>query len=226
MADELNGTDINGLDTFEGRVEQMESTIGGAEAMAAAFNQEMLRLQATVAETQREVSKLESGISRGLKRAIDGLVFDGDTLSEALKGVGQSMLTAAYNAAVTPVTSHVGSVLGTGLEGIIQSLLPFEKGGAFAQGKVMPFANGGVVSSPTYFPMRGATGLMGEAGAEAIMPLTRGADGKLGVQASGSSRLVNITMNVTTPDVAGFQRSQSQVAAQLGRALGRGSRNQ
>jgi Phage-related minor tail protein len=226
MADELNGTDINGLSTFEDRVEQMESAIGGAEAMAAAFNQEMTRLQATVAETQREVSRLESGISRGLKKAIDGLVFDGDTLAEALKGVGQSMLTAAYNAAVTPVTSHVGSVLGTGLEGIIQGLLPFEKGGAFAQGKVMPFANGGVVSQPTYFPMRGATGLMGEAGAEAIMPLTRGANGKLGVQASGSSRPVNITMNVTTPDVAGFQRSQSQVAAQLSRALGRGSRNQ
>ena len=226
MADELNSTDINGLDRFEDKVAQMESAIGGAEAMAAAFNQEMGRLQATVAETQREVSKLDSGISRGLKKAIDGLVFDGDTLADALKGLGESMLNAAYNAAISPVTSHVGSVLGTGLEGVIQSLMPFEKGGAFAQGKVMPFANGGVVSSPTYFPMRGGTGLMGEAGAEAIMPLTRGADGKLGVQAQGGSRPVNITMNITTPDVQGFQRSQSQVAAQLSRALGRGSRNQ
>ncbi|MEG3662797.1 phage tail tape measure protein [Celeribacter halophilus] len=226
MADELNSTDINGLDRFEDKVAQMESAIGGAEAMAAAFNQEMGRLQATVAETQREVSKLDSGISRGLKKAIDGLVFDGDTLADALKGLGESMLNAAYNAAISPVTSHVGSVLGTGLEGVIQSLMPFEKGGAFAQGKVMPFANGGVVSGPTYFPMRGGTGLMGEAGAEAIMPLTRGADGKLGVQAQGGSRPVNITMNITTPDVQGFQRSQSQVAAQLSRALGRGSRNQ
>ncbi|WP_417252944.1 phage tail tape measure protein [Celeribacter sp.] len=226
MADELNSTDINGLDRFEDKVAQMESAIGGAEAMAAAFNQEMGRLQATVAETQREVSKLDSGISRGLKKAIDGLVFDGDTLADALKGLGESMLNAAYNAAISPVTSHVGSVLGTGLEGVIQSLMPFEKGGAFAQGKVMPFANGGVVSGPTYFPMRGGTGLMGEAGAEAIMPLARGADGKLGVQAQGGSRPVNITMNITTPDVQGFQRSQSQVAAQLSRALGRGSRNQ
>jgi phage-related minor tail protein len=226
MADELNSTDINGLDRFEDKVAQMESAIGGAEAMAAAFNQEMGRLQATVAETQREVSKLDSGISRGLKKAIDGLVFDGDTLADALKGLGESMLNAAYNAAISPVTSHVGSVLGTGLEGVIQSLMPFEKGGAFAQGKVMPFANGGVVSGPTYFPMRGGTGLMGEAGAEAIMPLSRGADGKLGVQAQGGARPVNITMNITTPDVQGFQRSQSQVAAQLSRALGRGSRNQ
>ncbi|MBU2869024.1 phage tail tape measure protein [Pacificibacter marinus] len=218
--------DINGLDKFEDQLSQMEDAMGGAEAMASAFNQEMVRLQATVAETQREVGTLERGISKGLKRAIDGLVFDGDTLAEAMRGVGTSMLNAAYNAAVTPVTNHVGSALGNGLESIIQGLLPFEKGGSFSQGRVTPFATGGVVSNPTYFPMRGGTGLMGEAGSEAIMPLSRGADGKLGVAASGGAKSVNVTMNITTPDVQSFSRSQSQLAAQLSRALGRGSRNQ
>jgi hypothetical protein len=218
--------DINGLDKFEDKVSQMEDAIGGAEAMASAFNQEMMRLQATVAETQREVATLERGISRGLKRAIDGLVFDGDTLAEAMRGVGKSMLDAAYNAAVKPVTNHVGSMLGNGLESVIQGLLPFENGGSFAQGRVTPFATGGVVSNPTYFPMRGGTGLMGEAGPEAIMPLSRGANGKLGVRAEGGSKTVNVTMNISTPDVAGFKRSQSQVAAQLNRAMGLGQRNQ
>ena len=89
----------------------------------------------------------------------------------------------------------------------------------------MPFAKGGVVSSPVNFPMRGATGLMGEAGPEAIMPLTRGADGRLGVQSAGGGRSVNVTMNVSTPDAAGFARSQSQIAAQINRALSRGQRN-
>ena len=68
------------------------------------------------------------------------------------------------------------------------------------------------------------TGLMGEAGPEAIMPLTRGADGSLGVKAQGG-QAVNVTMNITTPDVSGFQRSQSQVAASMSRALSRGQRN-
>jgi phage-related minor tail protein len=72
--------------------------------------------------------------------------------------------------------------------------------------------------------MRGGTGLMGEAGPEAIMPLTRGADGRLGVRAEGPGRPVTVVMNVSTPDVAGFQRSQSQLAAQVTRALGRGQR--
>ena len=111
------------------------------------------------------------------------------------------------------------------MNGLLSGLFPFEKGGSFAQGRVMPFAKGGVVSSPTMFPMRGARGLMGEAGPEAIMPLTRGADGRLGVQAQGGGRAVNIVMNVTTPDVQGFARSQSQIAAQMGRALARGERN-
>jgi phage-related minor tail protein len=89
----------------------------------------------------------------------------------------------------------------------------------------MPFARGGVVSQPTSFPMRNGRGLMGEAGPEAIMPLARGADGRLGVQTAGGGRAVNVTVNVTTPDVAGFARSQSQIAAQMGRALARGERN-
>ncbi len=68
------------------------------------------------------------------------------------------------------------------------------KGNVFNSGRVQAFASGGVVNSPTYFPMKNGLGLMGEAGPEAIMPLTRGADGKLGVKASGGSS--KVTVNV------------------------------
>lgn len=104
-------------------------------------------------------------------------------------------------------------------------LLPFANGASFTQGRVAPFASGGIVSAPTTFPMRGATGLMGEAGPEAIMPLSRGPDGKLGVQAqSGGTRAPQVVVNISTPDVAGFQRSQTQIAAQMSRVLGRAQR--
>ena len=67
-------------------------------------------------------------------------------------------------------------------------------GGVWSKGsQVKAYANGGVVEGPTTFGMSGGrTGLMGEAGPEAIMPLKRGADGKLGVQSSGSQ---SITVN-------------------------------
>jgi phage-related minor tail protein len=66
---------------------------------------------------------------------------------------------------------------------------------------------------------------MGEAGPEAIMPLARGADGRLGVQTAGGGRPVNVVINVTTPDVQGFERSQGQIAAQAARVLARAQRN-
>ena len=73
------------------------------------------------------------------------------------------------------------------------------KGNIFSGGNVIPFANGGVVSSPTLFPMAGGnTGLMGEAGNEAVMPLSRDSSGKLGVKTIGKSTAgnqINITVN-------------------------------
>ena len=111
------------------------------------------------------------------------------------------------------------------INGLLSGVMPFANGAAFSQGRVTPFAKGGVVSAPTSFPMRGGSGLMGEAGAEAIMPLSRGADGRLGVAAQGGGRAVTVVMNISTPDVQGFQRSQSQIAAQAMRALSRGQRN-
>ncbi|WP_114286190.1 phage tail tape measure protein [Candidatus Halocynthiibacter alkanivorans] len=212
-------------DSFEARIEALDVAMGGAVDMAQAFSGELQRMQATFAETSREVRVLEGGIGRGLRNALDGLVFDGGSLSDALRGLSKSMLDAAYSAAVRPVTDHVSGVLAGGMEALIQGLMPFEKGAGFAQGRVMPFASGAVVSGPVRFPMRGGTGLMGEAGPEAIMPLRRGADGRLGVESSGGGRAVNVTMNITTPDVAGFARSQSQIAAQLSRVISQGSRN-
>ena len=87
----------------------------------------------------------------------------------------------------------------------------------------MPFADGGVVNSPTLFAMQGGMGLMGEAGPEAVMPLARGPDGSLGVRGGGGTS--NVTINIQTPDVLSFDQSQNQVAALVSRALSRAQRN-
>jgi phage-related minor tail protein len=67
-------------------------------------------------------------------------------------------------------------------------------------------------------------GLAGEAGAEAIMPLARDDTGQLGVRTSNAAPPVNVTVNIATPDVAGFRRSEAEVTAALARAVARGRR--
>ena len=213
------------IEEIQDQIAALEATLGGTSSVVGAFEGELARMRDSLVFTGREVNALSSGIGGGLRRAFDGLVFDGMKLSDALKRVAQTMIDTVYNVAMRPVQNAVGGAVAQGLAGLLGGMMPFASGGAFSQGRVMPFAKGGVVSSSVSFPMRGATGLMGEAGPEAIMPLARGADGRLGVQASGGGRAVTVVMNIQTPDVQGFQRSQSQIAAQAQRMLARGQRN-
>lgn len=213
------------LQDLQDQIAALEASLGGTASMVAAFDGELVKMKDSLVFTGREVGALSNGISGGLRRAFDGLVFDGMKLSDALKGVATTMIDTVYSIAMKPVHNAVGGFLAEGINSLLSGIMPFEKGGSFSQGRVMPFAKGGVVSQPTGFAMRNGRGLMGEAGPEAIMPLARGPDGRLGVQASGGGRPVTVVMNIQTPDVAGFQRSQSQIAAQASRMLARGQRN-
>ena len=214
-------------DTFEGLedgAERLNETLGATATLVAGFDAELRRMRSALAATGKDVATLEKGLSRGLRRAFDGVAFDGMKLSDALSTVARSMVNTTYNAAMKPVSDHVGGLISQGVGSLVQGILPFADGAPFSQGRVMPFAQGGIVSTATGFGMRGGMGLMGEAGPEAIMPLARGPDGKLGVK-GGASGETTVVMNITTPDAQGFQRSQSQIAAQLSRALNAGNRN-
>ena len=65
---------------------------------------------------------------------------------------------------------------------------------------------------------------MGEAGPEAILPLQRSADGRLGVATNGGGSSVNVVFNVTTQDASSFRKSEAQVTGLLARAVSRGTR--
>lgn len=98
-------------------------------------------------------------------------------------------------------------------------------GGAWING-VQAFAQGGVVNSPTLFPHAGGMGLMGEAGPEAIMPLKRGADGRLGVAASGARQggaVIQINVQVDAQGQASVTGGTSGLA-DLGKRIGDVSR--
>lgn len=216
---------MSDFDDLDNQLDQLNSGLGQSASMVSAFNGELSKMQGGLGKTSGDLKSLEKSFSSGLRGALDGLITDGAKLSDVFRNLALSIADTAFKAAITPVTDHLGGMFGNLVNGMFGGA--FANGAAFSEGKVVPFANGGVVSSPTFFPMKGATGLMGEAGPEAIMPLTRGADGRLGVaaQGGGGGQNVNITMNISTPDVQGFQRSQSQIAAQMTRAMSAGQRN-
>lgn len=158
-------------------------------------------------------------IRRGLKDAI----VDGKNLEGVLKSAALSISKSALKAGLKPL----GDLVGQGLNGVVGGLAGSLTGGlSSAATKLVPFAEGGVIGSPTTFGMPGGrVGLMGEAGREAVLPLARGSDGRLGVAlegAGGGSQA--ITINVNTPDAESFRRSEAQVTAMLARAVGRGRR--
>jgi phage-related minor tail protein len=209
---------------LEAQLAGLEGSLGGLQGVTGAFRRELDGVGGSLRDAGRDATGMSRSLSTSIGRAFEGLVFDGKKLSETLAGVGRSLSSSVLSQALGPVQKSIGSALSGGLQAVLGGLSPFAKGAAFSSGRVAAFARGGVVDGPTQFPMRGGVGLMGEAGPEAIMPLARGADGRLGVRGGGGGG-VSVTMHISTPDVAGFQRSQSQIAAEMNRAMKRGRRN-
>lgn len=132
----------------------------------------------------RAVAKLGEDLSKTGdlgKKAADAIrgAFDNlfDDPAAALKDLAQQLFQMAlYQQLATSFPAAFGA------NGVVPLLNA--NGNVFEGGEVMAFAGGGIVSGATMFPMRGGMGVMGEAGPEAIMPLTR-IGGKLGVAAAG-----------------------------------------
>lgn len=154
--------------------------------------------QQVVEEARRKQEELSEMLGSSLENAMMSIVDGTATVKDAFKEMAAAIikdlyrvlvvqqLVASFKTATGPFTSFLSGMSADG--------------NAFSRGnRITAYANGGVVGGPTYFPMSGnRVGLMGEAGPEAIMPLSRGKDGKLGVQASGQGVTVNQNINIST----------------------------
>lgn len=172
------------------------------------------------------VAGLADGLSGAFLEFIDGTKSAKDAFlsfaSSFLKQIAQMIIQAQIFRMINSASSG-GGWIGTAITAIskVGSAAANANGNAYNNGRVMAFANGGIVNSPTVFPMANGMGLMGEAGPEAVMPLTRGANGKLGVAASGGGgNNFNINVNV---DSKGRDKLQ---AAEEGRNIAEQLRNE
>lgn len=155
--------------------------------------------------------------ARTMTRAFASAAISGRSFESTLKSIGASLTSMALSSGLRPLQQGFGSLIG--------SLFSSFTGAQGIGGIATPFAEGGVVARPTFFGSGGGLGLMGERGAEAIMPLARGPDGRLGLAMPSARSGASIHVNISTPDVQGFTRSQAQISAAIARAVARGQRS-
>jgi len=151
-------------------------------------------LKLTDAETKRhdalqkakeEQEALGASIEASMEKAFMSMIDGTTSVKDAFKAMAADIIKELYRVLVVKkMVSAIGGL--------------FADGGVISNGsQVQAYANGGVVGGPTTFAMSGGkTGLMGEAGPEAIMPLKRGANGKLGVQMEGGGGATTIVQNI------------------------------
>ena len=160
----------------------------------------------TIKDFSKQTQDLVAGAFKGMEDALVKFVQTGKlNFSDLARSIIADMTRMLVRASMLKFLgnfSFFDKVLGNANGNVIN-----------AGNKITAYARGGIVNKPTLFPMANGAGLMGEAGPEAIMPLKRGRDGKLGVQSSGG--VGNIVVNV---DASG---SSVEGDEQQGRELGR-----
>ena len=145
---------------------------GGAPAAGDAIDD----LDTEVEALSQSAAQLQSSFGSAFVDMVTGAKSAQGAVASLLQDLARMLANQAFQSLL--------SAGGSGFLGGIGKILGFANGGAFVGGRVQAFARGGVVTGPTLFPMANGAGLMGEAGPEAVMPLTR-IGGKLGVRAAG-----------------------------------------
>ncbi len=204
MAKVTNATESQRLKTIDLNNEQ--------QALNASWENGTTKALTSYQDTLQNVSKTaENFVTTSLKGIEDAFVklattgkltirdLFGTLEQEAARAVYQQQFAPVVSTAVGGLSAYIGGLFGGGTAGSsINAGSNAWSADAFtlasANGNV--FDNTGIVNSPTLFKFANGTGLMGEAGPEAIMPLSRGADGKLGVRAQGDGSGTGVQIQV------------------------------
>ena len=172
------------------------------------------------------VAKLDA-FKKSIKGVGDAM---GDVVVKAIKGMEDALVdfvmkgTISFRNLANSIISDmvriaIQQTITAPLTGWFKGLFGNADGNAFIDGKVQKYAYGGVVNKPTLFPMANGMGLMGEAGAEAILPLSRGSDGKLGVKSQGGGTNIVVNVDASGSSVEGDETEGKALGLALSSAI-------
>lgn len=210
-----NAQYLSALEAIKTKFIEYPSVVKMAEEAIQAFN---LSAQASLPTVAGQVQSAWDDMNMAIAQAPSSI---GDAFMSAIRGsenLGDAMRNLLQDIGAVIVKAFIMKTLFGGLGGLggggggggksdwhdAGNAILNANGNVFNQTGLVPFANGGIVNKPTLFPFASGVGLMGEAGAEAIMPLKRTPSGDLGVQADGGGGMTNITMNINAVDSQSF----------------------
>jgi tape measure domain-containing protein len=170
-------------------------------------------------------------ITSGLTKAFDLLVTGTENWGASLKTIASTVLqdiarqllkVLVIDQAISAFKGLFSPVKASGALSSLFNPATAANGKVFSANGIVPFAMGGIVDRPTIFPFaKGGIGLMGEAGPEAIIPLRRGPDGRLGVAGSGGggSTTINVSVDAKGTSVQGDGSQSASLARAIAQAV-------
>ncbi len=177
LGEKLEGGKLS-TEEWKAKVEELKTKYGELPKVVAEIGKSAEGMSQDASAGLLDLNRLTEQWVMNFQDGMANAIVAGEGLTETLQSIGKEIASMLIKLALFG-KNGTGGLLGGLFSGI------FADGGVFSNGNVVPFARGGVVTAPTFFPMARGMGLMGEAGPEAVMPLKRGADGKLGVSADG-----------------------------------------
>ena len=226
-----------------------EARAGGREEEANRLEDQLKSLQNEYKKLDALANSASYGVAKGIRGYLEDIGSLADSVANATKSIIQNLEenlsnffeTGKFNfkdfasyaikqlqrvvlqqLIMKPLMNALGGLLGGGGGGAVNTLFNpamAANGKVFASNGIQPFANGGIVSRSTLFPFAKGIGLMGEAGPEAIMPLRRGADGKLGVAGGGGTTTINVSVDAKGSSVQGDNGQSTALARAIAGAV-------
>lgn len=193
-------------DTDSAKIEEArDDMLALAEALEKGIISEEKYLEAVAArlgkgtEEIKKQKSLTEELGLTFTSAFEDAVVGGKKFSDVLKGLEQDVLRILARKAVTePLAKASSDIWGSIVKSLFGSTtVANAKGGVYSSPSLSAYS-GGVYDSPQLFAFANGAGVFGEAGPEAIMPLKRGKDGKLGVSAEGGGGDVTVIVNNNT----------------------------